>query len=310
MVLSWPLPERFGKGMTRAMLHLTPIAAAISLCAAMALTGANVALAKAIAAQIPVYIFVVFRFALASGALALMVGGEAGPKLKDMNLRQCADLILMALMGMVGFTVLIFEGLRRTAAADAGIIAATLPAVVAVFGVLFLRDRLQARRVGAVVLAVAGVALVQATGASRGTSTLLGNLMVAGAVVCEASFVILGKRLAPPFRPLRLALGANVAGLLLSLPLGAMQIAHFDPAAIGLGVWGLASWYSLSASVICLWLWYRGLPYVETWFAGLATAAIPVAALAASALMLGETIAPARLAGAALVIAAIVLGAL
>jgi drug/metabolite transporter (DMT)-like permease len=292
------------------MLHLSRIGAAVSLCAAMTLTGANVALAKAIVAEIPVYIFVVFRFATASAALAVMVVGEAGPKLRDMNLRQCGDLILMALLGMVGFTVLIFEGLKRTAAADAGIIAAALPAVVAVCGVVFMRDMLSRTQLAAVLLAVAGLALVQVTGAVGGTSTVYGNLLVVGAVVCEASFVNLGKRLAPPFRPLRLALGANVAALLLSLPLGAMEAAHFDATAIRPGMWGLASWYSLSASVICLWLWYRGLPYVETWFAGLATAAIPVAALACSALLLGETIAPAKLAGAALVIAAIVLGAL
>jgi drug/metabolite transporter (DMT)-like permease len=292
------------------MLHLSRIAAAVSLCAAMMLTGANVAFAKAIAAEIPVYIFIVFRFATASVALALLVGGEAGPKLKDMNQRQCGDLILMALLGMVGFTVLIFEGLKRTAAADAGIIAAALPAVVAVFGVLFLRDTLSRRQVAAVLLAVAGLALVQAAGLGGGSSTLFGNLLVGGAVICEASFVFLGKRLTPPFQPLRLALGANVAGLVLSLPLGAMEATHFDPAAVGLGMWGLASWYSLSASVFCLWLWYRGLPYVETWFAGLAMATIPVAALACSALVLGEPIGPAKLTGAALVIAAIALGAL
>jgi drug/metabolite transporter (DMT)-like permease len=71
----------------------------------------------------------------------------------------------------------------------------------------------------------------------------------------------------------------------------------------------LGTWYALAASVICLWLWYRGLPYVETWLAGLATAAIPIAALALSALYLGETIGSLRLAGAGMVIAAIVLGA-
>ena len=57
-------------------------------------------------------------------------------------------------------------------------------------------------------------------------------------------------------------------------------------------MWLLGTWYALAASVICLWLWYRGLPYVETWLAGLATAAIPVVALATSALYLGETIDP------------------
>ncbi len=62
--------------------------------------------------------------------------------------------------------------------------------------------------------------------------------------------------------------------------------------------------------MLCLWLWYSGLPYVETWLAGLATAAMPVVALATSAIYLGEAIGPGRLTGAALVIAGIVLGAL
>jgi drug/metabolite transporter (DMT)-like permease len=160
-----------------------------------------------------------------------------------------------------------------------------------------------------VALAVSGLVLVQATGARGGVTTLVGNLLVGAAVLCEASFVVLGKRLAPPYQPLRLSLGANLVGLALSLPLLAAA-PPFDIASVAPGMWLLGTWYALSSSVICLWLWYRGLPHVETWLAGLATAAIPLTALAASALFLGETIGPARLAGAALVIAAIVVGAL
>ncbi|HEX2337015.1 MAG TPA: hypothetical protein VHI72_11115, partial [Hyphomicrobiaceae bacterium] len=51
------------------------------------------------------------------------------------------------------------------------------------------------------------------------------------------------------------------------------------------------------------------LPDVETWLAGLTTAAIPVTALAASALFLDETIDAWKLLGGALVLGAIVLGA-
>jgi drug/metabolite transporter (DMT)-like permease len=151
---------------------------------------------------------------------------------------------------------------------------------------------------------------VQTTGAAGGTGTLAGNLLVLGAVLCEASFVFLGKRLAPPYRPLRLALAANLAGLALAAPLTLIDAPAFDPRAVTIEMWLLGTWYALSASVFCLWLWYRGLPYVETWLAGLATAAMPVAALAGSALYLGEAIGPARLAGAALVIAGIALGAM
>lgn len=284
--------------------------AAVFLLAAMTLTGANVAFGKAVIAEFPIYVFVLFRFIVATIALLLVVGAEDGPKLRDMSRAQMRDLALMSLLGMVGFTVLIFEGLKRTAAADAGIITATLPAVVAVLGVAIAGDRLSRLQGAAVALAVSGLVLVQASGAAAGSSSLLGNLLVGGAVLCEASFVILGKRLAPPYRPLRLALGANLVGLVLSFPLALMELSAFDPASVSIGAWALGTWYALAASVICLWLWYRGLPYVETWLAGLATAAIPVAALAASALYLGEPIGPARTVGATLVIAAIVLGAL
>jgi drug/metabolite transporter (DMT)-like permease len=97
---------------------------------------------------------------------------------------------------------------------------------------------------------------------------------------------------------------------MLAAPLAVAEAPSFDPRAVPVEVWLLGTWYALSASVFCLWLWYAGLPHVETWLAGLATAAIPVAALAVSALYLGETIGRAQLAGAALVIAAITLGAL
>ena len=101
----------------------------------MALTGANVAFGKTIAAEVSVYIFVLFRFALAS--LALAPDGAQGARPEAVADDRCAVARpgLMALLGMVGFTVLMLEGLKRTAAADAGIITATLPAVVAVLGV-------------------------------------------------------------------------------------------------------------------------------------------------------------------------------
>jgi drug/metabolite transporter (DMT)-like permease len=286
------------------------LAAAASLLAAMALTGANVAFGRAIAAECPIYLFLLFRFLVASAALAPLVRSEPGPRLRAMGRTERRDLVLMALLGMIGFTVLMLEGLRRTAATDAGVITATLPAVAAVLGVLVAGDRLSRPQAAAVGLAVAGLAIVQVAGAgSGGTATLIGNLLVAGAVLCEASFVLLGKRLAPPWRPLRLALGANLAGLALSLPLALPQMPGFAPAAVRPEVWALGTWYAVSSSVLCLWLWYRGLPHVPTWLAGLTTAAVPVAALASAALYLGEVPGTAQLAGAALVIAAIALGA-
>jgi drug/metabolite transporter (DMT)-like permease len=275
----------------------------------MTLTGANVVVAKVIVAELPLVTFLIVRFALASALLGALAAAEPGPRLLRMDGGQRRDLVGMALFGMVGFTVLLFGGLKRTAAADAGIITAALPAVVALLGVLLFGDRLGARKQGAIALAVAGMALVGLGGAAAGEASLLGDLMVGAAVLCEAGFVILGKRLAPPYRPLRLALGANVVALALSLPLAASQGAALAVAP-GAAIWALVVWYSISASVITLWLWYRGLPDVETSMAGLATAAVPLSAVVCAALFLGEPLGAGRLAGGALVIAGIVLAAL
>jgi hypothetical protein len=155
-----------------------------------------------------------------------------------MSLGQWRDLVLMSLLGMVGFTVLMFEGLKRTAAADAGIITATLPAVVALMG-MALGERLSRLQAAAIALAVVGLGLVHAGSTSAGTSTLVGNLLVGGAVLCEASFVLLGKRLTPPFRPLRLALGANLVGLVLALPFALTELPGFDASTITLEMWGV-----------------------------------------------------------------------
>lgn len=284
--------------------------ALLYLMGAMTLTGANVPLAKVLADALPLYAFLFFRFAVASAALLPLAQLERGPRLRDMPASAMRDVALMSLVGMLGYTVMIFEGVRRTSAADAGIITATLPAVAAVMSVIFLRDRLARLQWGAIILAVAGLLMVQARAGDATATSLLGNLLVMGAVLCEAGFVIIGKRLAPPYQPFRLSLGANLVGLVLSLPLMLMEGRAHELTALPPATLLAATWYVLSASVIALWLWYRGLPHVPAWLAGLATAALPVSALAVSFVALGESLDVFRLAGATCVLASIALGAL
>ena len=57
--------------------------------------------------------FVLFRVAVASVALATMARSEQGPSLAGMSLGKWRDLVLMALLGFFGFTMLMLEGLKR-----------------------------------------------------------------------------------------------------------------------------------------------------------------------------------------------------
>jgi drug/metabolite transporter (DMT)-like permease len=289
---------------------MTRGAAALSLIAAMALIGANVPFGKIIIQAIPVYVFIAFRFIVASVALAILVRGEPGPRLATLNMRQWIDLVILGLVGSVLFTAFILEGTRLSSATEAGIITATMPAAATVLGILFFRRRPTPGQAALVGLAVAGLAVMQAGDAPSGPNRALGNILVGCAVLCEASFVVVSQRISAVVRPVRLSLGVSLVGVVLSLPLAWAELSDLSLGAIPWHVWLVAAWYALSSSVFCTILWYRGAAHVEPWMAGLATAALPVAAIAIAAGVLGETITLHRIMGAGIVVAAIIVGAL
>lgn len=293
--------------------------ATLCLIAAMAMTGANVPLAKLLLAAMPPEVLLAMRFALASAVLALLVRAEPGPRLSSLTPRHWGTVAVLGLAGSVLFTWAVLEGVSRTSGASAGIILAALPAVVAAVG-FALGERLRRGDLAMIVLAVAGVALIQgqstaigaepATPAKGAGDQLLGNLFIGIAVLCEAAFVVAARGISRSLGPLRLSFAVALVSLAACLPFGLAGLARFDPASVGPWQWLLFVWYALTASIACTALWYRGVAHVERWMAGLATAAVPVSAVTVSALVLGERIEPAQLAGAALVIAAIAVGTL
>ena len=69
----------------------TRLAAAASLLAAMTLTGANVAFGKAVVAEFPIYVFVLFRFVISCLALLPLASAEEGPRLRHMTRAELRD---------------------------------------------------------------------------------------------------------------------------------------------------------------------------------------------------------------------------
>lgn len=288
---------------------ISPVRAMMLLVASMALTGANVPIAKVLATTMPAEVLLVLRFAIASAVLALLVPHEVGPRLSSLGLKAWIRVCLLAIVGSVLFTWAILAGVQRTSGVTAGIILSALPAVVALASVL-LGSRLGRGQMAMVGLAVVGLGLVQVPAGSTGGDTIIGNLLIGLAVICEASFVILAATVSRAAKPLRLSLAVSLISLAVCLPFAVPSFADIGMAAIPIHVWGLLCWYALTASALCTVLWYRGAAHVEPWAAGLATAAVPISAMVVSVAALGERITAIQLAGAALVVAAISVGML
>ncbi|HEV3428112.1 MAG TPA: DMT family transporter [Paraburkholderia sp.] len=283
------------------------------LVAAMLLVGSNVGIGKTIVAFLPVELFALLRFVI---ALAVLWPLLRLARMRRVKRGEWVNLFLQALFGTFGFTLLMLGGVHRTSAVAAGVITSTIPAVVALFSWLFLRERPDARAFASIALAIVGIAVINLAHADAGANaeanpaSFTGNLMVLGAVCCESLYVILSRRLTQTLAPLEICAYTHLFGFLLMLPVGLSGAFSFDYASVPAGIWGLVLWYGLSASVFSFVLWMMGIRHVPGSIAGVFTAVLPVAAAVYGMVFLGERPTPAHGVALACVIAGIALASL
>jgi drug/metabolite transporter (DMT)-like permease len=111
---------------------------------------------------------------------------------------------------------------------------------------------------------------------------------VFAAVVCEAAYVVIGKRLTEGLGPKRISAIINLWGLVLVTPMGLWWALRFDFAAVPVGSWMLLLFYGLAASVWTVWLWMTGLKRVPASRAGVFTVMLPISAALVGVLFLDE----------------------
>lgn len=285
-----------------------------ALALAMTFVGVNVGIGKTMVAVMPVAAFALWRFVIAVIALAPRYRPAA---MRRVTRSQWGHLFVQTFFGTFLFTLLMLSGVRMTTATAAGVITATLPACVALLSWAVLREHPSRRTLVSVALAIAGVALLNLSrgdahgaGASEAGNGWLGNALVLGAVVCEAIYVIVSKRLAAELSAIDICAYTHLIGGVLMLPLGVVGLMAVDYAALTPGHWALIVWYGLAASVFSFFLWMRGIRHVSAQLAGVFTAMVPVAATAYGVIFLSERLTVAQGAALALTVAGIVLAAL
>jgi drug/metabolite transporter (DMT)-like permease len=250
----------------------------LCLAAAMALVGIYVGLSKRLVAVFPVFLLAWLRFGIAAVAMAGWV--RRPPTEAPLSGHDRRLLFLESFLGNFLFSICMLFGIAASSALAAGVIMAAIPAVVALLSRVFLHERITTRAAAGIACAVGGIALVSAVkheGAAQAGS-LLGNLLLLGAVVCEASYVVIGKRLTAQMSAKRISALVNLWGLALVTPFGLwqawrlrLQRRHARPV-------GLLLFYSLAASMITVWLWMTGLRHVPASSAGVFTVLLPVSA--------------------------------
>ncbi|WP_444814972.1 DMT family transporter [Variovorax brevis] len=268
----------------------------------MSLVGSYVALSKPLVAAMPVLLLAWLRFGIA--ALAMPHWLRKPPDEPAMTRRTRGLVFLESFLGNFMFSICMLFGVSMTSAVSAGVIMAAIPAVVALISWIFLRERITVRVMLAIACAALGIGLLalapahtaeSSGGGSHAPIPWLGNTLVFCAVLCEASYAVIGKSLTGRLGPKRISSLINLWGFVLSTPFGIWYALHFDFGSVRTGLWLFLIVYALAASIWTVWLWMTGLRSVPASQAGVFTVMLPVSAALVGVLFLGEKLAMAQL---------------
>ena len=282
-------------------MSMNRIVAYACLALSMSLVGSYVALSKPLVAALPVFLLAWLRFGI--GGAAMLHWLKKPPGELPMTSQTKRLLFLESFLGNFLFSICMLFGVSMTGAVTAGVVMATIPAVVALMSWAFLGERIALRTWAAVVCAVVGVTLVslskqeQFTPVSVGleanlasTNIVFGTFLLLGAVICEAAYAVIGKKLVGALSPKRITALINLWGFVLVTPLGIWAAWQFDFFSVSTPSWLLLVFYSLAASVWTVWLWMTGLKTIPAGRAGVFTVFLPVSAAAVGVVFLGENL--------------------
>ena len=295
------------------------------LALSMTLVGSYVGLSKTLVAIFPVFLLAWLRFGI--GAIAMAHWLRKPPNEAPMSNATRKLLFWESFLGNFLFSVCMLYGVSLTSAVAAGVIMASIPACVALMSWIFLREHISARIWLSVACGVIGISLVSLSKSellahyikgseahfdlkNTPSNALLGNLLIIGAVLCEAAYAVIGKKLTGALGPKRIAALINLWGWLLVTPLGIYQALQFNFSSVQGSVWLLLVFYALAASVWTVWLWMTGLKTVAASQAGVFTVMLPISAAAVGVLFLGEHLSQLQIVAMGIALAGVVLATL
>jgi len=287
-----------------------PYLSFLCLAASTSLIGSYVGLSKLLLAAFPIFVLAWLRFGIAA---VLMAGWlRRAPNEPTLNPHSRRLLFLESFLGNFLFSICMLFGVQSSSAVVAGVVMAGIPATVALLSRIFLGERIAPAVQIGIALCVAGIALV-ALGRDPGAShtSTFGALMLVAAMLCEASYVVIGKKLTlAQVSPKRISALINLWGLALVTPLALWQSPSFHPSTPEAHHWALLGFYAAAASVATVWLWMTGLKRVPAAQAGVFMVFLPIATALMGLLFLGERMSLLQGLAYALALAGVVLATL
>lgn len=243
-----------------------------------------------------------WRFLLAGLVLAPLVAMREGLDWQGLK-HNAVPLLIMAIVGIGGFNLALFHGLRYTSPINTSLIMALCPALIAVFSALLTSERLSLRQQAGLALGIVGVVVV-ITGGSLAVLLALsfqrGDLFILLAATCWAVYSTIPKRFITGLPSLQVTVGTvSLGGILLSIYANTTQVDFFT-----LPPWGVVAAIvamGLLGSVLAYIWWNDSVRQVGASIAAMFMNLVPIFA-ALIGVVLGQSVTLAQIIGAVFVV--------
>jgi len=270
----------------------------------MGIWGLSFLATKELLPVLPVRALLFARFAIAAVALAAF-GAVRGRGALRVPARDLVFLAVLTVLSPVGYYLFETYGVAATQASHVSILIATIP--VGVYLIAFARrmERVTWRRTLGIALAVGGVLLLVDSSSGEAGASLVGDLLVLGAVACAAVQTVMLKTALERITPLQLTFYQTLFSLVVFGPLAASH-GFAWVGELSASAWGMLLFLAIFCSGVAFLAMNYALIHLSATSVSVSTNLVPVVTLLAEAALFSVPITPAKIAGTALILVGVV----
>jgi drug/metabolite transporter (DMT)-like permease len=274
------------------------------------LWGTFPATGKLAVADFPPVFLTALRGVIASSFLVALLARAGAETVRGLEPSSIRAFVTLGVCGLVLSTQLSYIGYAYTTAANAAILQAATPVLVAVGARAYLGERLRRRQQAGVALSALGVLVV----VTDGRLVLLhvdqlraGDFITMVGLVSWTAYTLYGKRVVVSHSPALVTTAAYVAGTGILVAEAVLTAPLFPrPVLTSARAWAVVVYHALFGAVAHIW-WYRAVERVGASRAAVFMNVTPIVGIALASALLAEPIGVWEVLGTLLVLAGVAL---
>ncbi len=277
----------------------------LALAGAVVFWGMSFVFTKIALESLPPFTLIFGRFGLSAIFFLILMGRHGFPRFTR---RDHVKVFLTALFEPGLYFIFETKGLQYTSAAKTALIIATIPLAVAILSRIVLGERTTWVSIGGIFVSLVGIAILITGDPSFGwdlSGPLFGDLLVVGAVISAALYMIIARNLGKRHTALEITTMQILWGAVMFAPGFLWELPSIQWSAVSTGSLAALIYLTLFATITAFLCYNYALTQVPASRAAIFINCIPVVTALGAWIILGELLTPLQIAGGALVIFAV-----